>query len=321
MIWRSAFALASGRGSTARLSILIFHRVLAEPDPLFPGEPCAAQFDALIQHIAARFRVLTLVDAIESLRNGTLPPRALAITFDDGYADNLAIAAPILQRHRVPATVFVATGYLDGTCMWNDCVAEAFRATAHDELDLRSVGLGSFRLLSHDDRRRAINRVLGQIKYQPTKERQDRTDRIMRAAEVGAPTGLMLTRDSLRALRATGIDIGAHTVTHPILTRLASAAAWHEIRQSKQDLEALLGEPVSLFAYPNGRPDDDYSAEHVCMIREAGFAAAVTTAAGAAKRSSDIYQLPRFTPWSRDPLRFDLLMLRNLRQRMERRTA
>ena len=321
MIWQSAIALASPGGVRAKLSILIFHRVLPQQDPLFPEEPFAAQFDSVIRHISSRFRVLSLAEAVNALGRGTLPARALAITFDDGYADNLAIAAPILQRHRVPATVFVATGYLDGGCMWNDLVIEAFRATPRDALDLQSIGLSSFHLHSHDDRRRAIDDVLAHIKYLPQDERQDRAERILRTAEVSAPSGLMLTRESLRALHATGIDVGAHTVTHPILARLASDAAWHEIRKSKQDLEALLGKSVDLFAYPNGRPDEDYTAEHVSMIRETGFSAAVTTAPGAAQRASDVYQLPRFTPWSRDPLRFDLMMLRNLRQGTEKRAA
>ncbi|MEO6929210.1 MAG: polysaccharide deacetylase family protein [Casimicrobiaceae bacterium] len=321
MIWRSAFALASGQGDRARLSILIFHRVLERPDPLFPGEPHAAQFDALVRHVAARFRILPLAAAIDALRSGTLPARALAITFDDGYADNLAVAAPILQRYLVPATVFVATGYLDGGCMWNDLVIEALRATRADALDLQSIGLGRFPLGSSADRRHAIDQILAHIKYLPIGERQERATEILRSARVSAPSGLMLTRESLQALHRTGLDVGAHTVTHPILARLPAESARQEIVDSKRDLETLLGKPVNLFAYPNGRPDDDYSAEHVRMIRDAGFAGAVTTAAGAATRESDVYQLPRFTPWSRDPWRFDLMMLRNLRQRAERRAA
>ena len=132
VIWRSAFALASPGGTRARLSVLIFHRVSAAQDPLFPGEIFAEQFAALMSHVASRFRVLALRDAVQALAQGTLPARAMAITFDDGYADNLEIAAPILQRHRVPATVFVATGYLDGGCMWNDLVIQALRATQRD---------------------------------------------------------------------------------------------------------------------------------------------------------------------------------------------
>ena len=131
----------------------------------------------------------------------------------------------------------------------------------------------------------------------------------------------MLTRESVRALHSAGFDVGAHTVTHPILARLATDAAWEEIRQSKLELEALTGRSVALFAYPNGKPEADYSPNHVRMVREAGFDAAFTTAAGAANRDSDIRQLPRFTPWVRNPLRFDWLMMRNLRQDTEQQAA
>jgi peptidoglycan/xylan/chitin deacetylase (PgdA/CDA1 family) len=309
---RSAFALASPGGTRARLSVLIFHRVLPRQDPLFPGEVFAEQFSTLMDHVATRFRVLALRDAVRLLAQGALPARAMAITFDDGYADNLEIAAPILQRNRMPATVFVATGYLDGGCMWNDLVIQAIRTTQRASLDLQLIGLGTFRLGSHTDRRAAIDQVIAHLKYLPAHERSDRAERVLRSAEVNAPTGMMLTRESVRALHAAGWDVGAHTVTHPILARLPTDAAWEEIRQSKLDLEALTGTPVGLFAYPNGKPGADYLPDHVRMVREAGFEAAFTTAPGAANRRSDVYQLPRFTPWVRNPLRFDWLMIRNL---------
>ena len=144
---------------------------------------------------------------------------------------------------------------------------------------------------------------------------------MLRAAQVGAPNALMLTRESVRALDAAGYDVGAHTVTHPILARLPTDAARDEIRQSKLDLEALTGKSVDLFAYPNGKPGADCSPDHVRMIREAGFEAAFTTASGAANRGSDVYQLPGFTPWVRNPLWFDWLMMRNLRQDADQRIA
>jgi len=92
-----------------------------------------------------------------------------------------------------------------------------------------------------------------------------------------------------------------------------SADARREINQSRECLAAILNEPVSLFAYPNGKPGQDYAAEHVRMVRDAGFAAAVSTAWGVASRDSDSFQLPRFTPWDRQPVRFALRLLINRR--------
>ena len=317
MIWRSALSLAS----RDRLSILIFHRVLRKPDPMLPSEPCAEQFELLLRHLKARFTVLPLSEAVRHLYTGTLPASAMAITFDDGYADNLAVAAPILRRHGIPATVFIATGYLDGGCMWNDLVIEVFRSTDRSELDLTVFGLGVHALGSASDRRAAIDRVLSALKYLPREQCNRRAHDILHAAAVAPPAGLMLTPDSVRSLKEWGFEVGAHTVSHPILANTPTDDAWREIRESKRELEQLLGQAVSVFAYPNGKPGQDYIGEHVRMVREAGFAVGVSTASGAASRTSDALQLPRFTPWARQPIKFDLLMLRNLCQGSEQKAA
>jgi len=121
----------------------------------------------------------------------------------------------------------------------------------------------------------------------------------------------MMTSDALCRLRASGMEVGAHTVTHPILARVDPARAEREIRESKRRLEAIAGSAVMLFAYPNGRPGRDYLPEHVRMVREAGFEGAVTTAHGVANAASDPFQLPRFTPWDKTPGRFVLRLMHN----------
>ena len=171
MIWRSALSFASRN----RLSILILHRVLPKGDPLFPNEPVATEFDELLRHIKSTYNVLRLSDAIERLQAGSLPRRALSISFDDGYADNLSVAAPILRTHGLPATLFITTGYLDGGSMWNDVVIEAFRGTKRSQMDLTHIGLGIHPLASIDDRRVAIERVLGHPLGQPTLDAESDT--------------------------------------------------------------------------------------------------------------------------------------------------
>jgi len=266
MMWRHAFKIASPGGVRGRLSILIFHRVLAQSDPLCPGEPSAAQFDRLCAHLRARFEVLPLMEAVARLQKGSLPAGTLAITFDDGYADNLSIAAPILRKHGLPATIFVATGYLDGGCMWNDKIIEAFRSTRNGKIDLRGLGLEMYAVGSVAERTAGIARVLDATKYLPLVERDERADQILRAAGATAPAGLMLESGSVRSLADSGVDVGVHTVNHPILARTSSEQAWDEIVESKRRLEDLTGKPMRLFAYSNGKPDQDYSQEHVTMV-------------------------------------------------------
>ena len=117
--------------------------------------------------------------------------------------------------------------------------------------------------------------------------------------------------DQVRQLHRAGMGIGAHTAHHPILASLPAAAARGEIAAGRAALEAIIGAPVPLFAYPNGKPGTDYRAEHVRMVRELGFEGAVSTAWGA-DAEGDAFQVPRFTPWDRTPGRFLARLCRNL---------
>jgi peptidoglycan/xylan/chitin deacetylase (PgdA/CDA1 family) len=301
-------------GLNDRLSILIYHRVLQRPDPLFPDEVDAARFNEQLRVLKRYFRLMPLQEAVEALIARRLPPRAATITFDDGYADNLTIAAPVLAGHGVPATVFVATGYLDGGCMFNDIVIEAIRRTRKEQIDLEFVGLGTVRVGSLEARRNLVDQLLRALKYLPEDERLTKARRIAKVAEVEPPRDLMLSTSQVRELRRLGIRIGAHTVTHPILTRLSTNEAREQIAGGRARLEETLAERVTLFAYPNGKPHEDFGPEHARMVADLGFDAAVTTAWGAASVTSDRFQLPRFTPWDRSPTRFALrLFLSRLR--------
>ncbi len=312
---RSALHALSSSGPHGRLSIAIFHRVLAEPDPIFPDELDRAGFDRVCAWLAAWFEVLPLDEAVRRLVRGELPPRALAITFDDGYADNHDVALPVLRAHGLPATFFIATGYLDGGRMWNDTVVESVRRCAAGELDLRGLELplpDAFRLDSAAARRAAIDALLLATKYLPPAERLAAVGRIAERAGAALPSTLMMSSAQVRAMADAGMQIGAHTVSHPILARLDDGQALDEMVRSKARLEELLARPVTLFAYPNGRPGRDYLPRDVALAQQAGFVAAVSTSPGAARRGDDPFQLPRFTPWDRTRLAFGARMARNL---------
>ena len=311
MLFRTAFALALPAGPRASLSILIFHRVLPRPDPLFPGEMDAARLDALLGWLRDWFNVLPLAEAVARLRQGNLPARAAAITFDDGYADNHDVALPILQRHGLSATFFIAVGFLGGGRMFNDTVIETVRRCEQPVLDLSPLDLGRHVVGSLEEKQQAIPALLNQIKYQPFAQRLETVGALADIAGVRLPDDLMMTRQQVQALHKAGMGIGAHTVHHPILARLKPEEAEREITDSRDELQALLGEPVTLFAYPNGKPGADYRPEHVAMARRLGFRAAVSTAWGVARGNSDVFQLPRFTPWGRSRGRFGLGLLRN----------
>lgn len=311
---RTCARLLSPPGPRGRLSVLIFHRVVPQVDPLFPGEVDAGRFDAILEWLSRAFNVVPLGDAVRGLAEGSLPSRALAITFDDGYADNHDVALPILRRRGVTATFFVATGFLDGGRMWNDTIIEAVRRFDGDALDLDALGLGRFDTASLSAKRAAIDALLTRLKHLPPTERASLTREVASRSDAALPDDLMMTSQKVRALRDAGMTIGGHTCSHPILAAVDADAAYREIAAGKRHLEEILDEPVRLFAYPNGKPGKDYHAEHVEMVRACGYLGAVSTASGVAHGGSDLLQIPRFTPWDRTPLRFGLRLVDNLRR-------
>ena len=305
----------SPAGVHGKLSILIYHRVLPEQDPLFPNEVTRATFEAQMASLKEVFNVLPLADAIERLKAGTLPARAVCITFDDGYADNVTVALPVLQRHGLLATFFIATDYLDGGCMFNDTVVEAIRHAACNRLDLSELGLGVHDLSSDTTKRQSIEKILPVIKYLPVGEREGKAKRISELAKSSSlPNDLMMTTEQLRFLHQSGMEIGGHTASHPILARLCVEAVKQEILSGKHFLEETLDTPVRLFAYPNGKLGDDFLCGQADAVRELGFIAAVSTQQGVATRFSDAFLLPRFTPWRNNAKFFIPELLSNLRK-------
>lgn len=309
---RSLASAASPAGKRGRLSILIYHRVLPKEDPLLPGDVDSAAFDKQMKCLAECFNVLPLFEAVERLERDDLPSRAVCITFDDGYADNAEVALPILQRYGLRATFFIASGFLDGGWMFNDRVIESVRGARGDQLDLQSVGKGKFDISSHEARRQTIDALISKLKYLPFSERDSEIQKITQLVHDNLPPSLMMNSEQVRALHAAGMEIGGHTAHHPILARLDPEAARNEIIKGKERLESIIGTRLRLFAYPNGKPVTDYMREHVEMVREIGFKAAVSTAWGVATRHADRFQLPRFTPWERTPGRFGARLVQNM---------
>lgn len=307
-------SLLSRSGRAASLLVTIYHRVFAERDMMLTSEPTAADFSAQLRLLATNFHPLPLLEAIARLRAGTLPARAVCVTFDDGYANNCEIALPILKAHGVPATVFVAPRFLNGGCMFNDIAVEGMR-NAPVDFDLRDLGLGHYRLTDGASRMRAASEVLSKAKYFEPAQRQRTVRTILERSGARVPTQLMMTDDQVRTLARAGIEIGAHTMNHPILASIDDATARQEILDSKRRLEEITGAPIRSFAYPNGKPGQDYGRVHVAMVREAGFELALSTSWGAASAQSDLFQIPRVAPWDASARRYAARLVTSYRQR------
>lgn len=299
------------RGKHGRLAVLIYHRVLAAPDPLRNWDVDIKQFDRQMRLLKMRFNVLPLREAVELLEQGRLPQLAVSITFDDGYRDNHDNALPILARYDLPATFFIATGYLNGGCMFNDIFIEAVRLS-EGILDLQDIGFGLHRFSSIEDKVATISRLLPKLKYQPFVMREEISEELAKKVGNINISDIMMSSYQVQALRKAGMAIGAHTAKHPILSNENLSDAEVDIVKSKQYLEELLGEDIDGFAYPNGKPGEDYRSEHVDMVMSAGFRYAVSTAWGVADRGSDRYQIPRLIPWDKEISRFQARIIRTL---------
>lgn len=292
-----------------RVCILNYHRVLPAPDALLDQDPDVATFRWQMALLARYFNVLPLSAAVAALAGDKVPPRAVCITFDDGYSSTHDLALPVLQEFGLPATVFVTSGYIGKQNMWNDRIVEAVRSFTGDLLDLEVLGHGRLPCGSPAERRAAVKTLTQAAKYLPQAARE-----ALAAAleEIAGSAGrqVMLTPDQLRALVANGFEVGAHTVSHPILSKIDDAQALREMRESKAELEAISGRPVRFFAYPNGKAGIDFDERHMQMAREAGYEAAFASSVMAATCAHDAYQIPRCHPWDATPAMFGLRLLR-----------
>ena len=150
------------------------------------------------------------------------------------------------------------------------------------------------------------------LKYLPLEQRAEKADGIAEIARAAPPQDLMMRAQDVHRLHHDGMTIGAHTVNHPILEPDSRGGGAVRDRARPQAARGHHRRSVRLFAYPNGKPAEDYGLRHVRLVRELGFDGAVTTAWGTARHDADPFQLPRFGPWDRQRWKYGLRLLKNL---------
>ncbi len=279
------------------VQILTYHRVNDEGDAFFPGVPVRA-FAEQMDYLAHRCNVLPLGEAVARLLDRDVPENAVVVTFDDGYRDNYLNAFPILRRLSLPATVFLATDAIGGSApLWHDRVFAAFRKTRQTEL--RDYLAGSWSLRSVSDKLAAQRRVLVFLRTLDEFDRDAWIERLMERLEIEEHhhhPRLMLSWSEVKEMALHGITFGSHTMSHPVLSRLAPERMRAEIMGSKKVIEGQLGMEVSAFAYPNGT-QDDFTPAVKNMVRECGYRCGVTTIFGTNGEGQDVYELRRGGPW------------------------
>ena len=214
-----------------RLQILIYHRVLEAFDPLRADEVTVERFNQHCQWLSRSFNVLPLPEAFHRMQEGTLPPRAVCITFDDGYLDNVTHALPILKAHHLSASFFIATGFLQNTNMFNDLIIESIRQyNGVLQLDLKSFDCSIL-----PGKLEAIKCLIQSIKpMNPAYRLLALKEWLPKISELPP---LMMSDIGVKELAYAGMHIGAHTVNHPILAHSTDEEAFQEIEGSKNHLE------------------------------------------------------------------------------------
>lgn len=285
------------------IQILTYHRVNDEYDAFFPAVPVRV-FAEQMDYLAHQCHVLSLEEAVARLLRRDVPENAVVITFDDGYRDNYLNAFPVLQQLSLPATIFLATDAIDGNApLWHDRVFAAFRKTRQRELRNYFPGSGgtSYALSSVGDKLAVQRRVLAFLRTLDVTDRDAWIERLMDRLGVEEPEPdprLMLAWSEIKEMASHGIAFGSHTMSHPILSRLAPERLRAEILGSKKAIESQLGVEVSAFAYPNGT-QDDFTPTAKEMVRECGYQCGVTTIFGTNGEGQDVYELRRGGPWER----------------------
>jgi peptidoglycan/xylan/chitin deacetylase (PgdA/CDA1 family) len=284
----------AGRG---RLTVATFHRVLPErerrayPFPSLVVTP--EELAWFVGFFQRYYEIDTLIRALGRWLDGESAPRPfLAITFDDGQADNYTYARPVLDGAGVRASFFVPASHVeDGALLWHDRLGFATQTA----LERRSSGVWEF-LQSHGlatdgDPRQTLDVLANAFKKLATVRREQEIERVREIAGASAAPDWagMMSWDQLRDLSRAGHEIGSHSLTHPILPQHADAELEHEVAGSKALLEERLQLEVSSFCYPNG----DYDARVADAVARAGYRLAVTTGGGPNRRGKPLFELGR----------------------------
>jgi peptidoglycan/xylan/chitin deacetylase (PgdA/CDA1 family) len=266
-------------------------------------------FEQHLKYLVRNFEVRRLTDVATTLAEGREfdRPRAV-VTIDDGYADFAEFAYPLLQRYHVPATVFLATDFIDGNWLWFDANHYVLRATVADEYQIAINGTTlRLDLSGNAARDRAWSAIGEQCLRMTAAQRAAVLQQMERELDVRVPARPAseyrgMTWEQVRALDRGLLQFGAHTCTHPVLSRCSSAEIEYEVCESKAIVERQLGTSVQAFCYPHGEPED-YDSRAIEAVKAASYACATVAHGGPVGSTPDVYRLERIGA-AAEPLEF-----------------
>jgi peptidoglycan/xylan/chitin deacetylase (PgdA/CDA1 family) len=256
-----------------------------------------------MQQVATKFHPVTIDEIEQFLNSGKkLPPSSVAITFDDGYADNYAIVAPILDHFEIRAS-FYLTESLIGTRIapWFCRLRHAFAKTNRPEWP-SPEGINRS-LASHKERNDAFLAACDLCSAMSGTDCSNTVQEIEAVLEIEqlSGDGMMMDWDQAKALRKVGHLVGCHTSTHPNVAHVTGKVARAEISHAKYEIEKKLATPVVHFSYPHPALNPNWTPHTRMLTSEAGYRTAVTTNPGPVRKGDDVLALRRVAaPTSED---------------------
>ena len=276
--------------------IMMYHRFSHTPRE---DRVCADTFEKQMRVLSKRFNVMDLRDVVTALRQGhDLPSHTVVITVDDGYRDFYDVAFPILKQYRLPATLYATTGFINGDLwLWPDKIHYILNQCHDEKLELSMGGNEVIVSLASPSLKKQTWGIL--VDYCISVFKQEREDFVKYLAKktrvnidaIPSEDYQAVNWEQVKEMANHGINIGAHTCSHPILSKLESKDVTYEVVESKNKLEDVLGHTVSCFCYPNGEARDFN--DHVKQtVIDAGFSNSV--AAFFDKETwNDLYEIRR----------------------------
>jgi peptidoglycan/xylan/chitin deacetylase (PgdA/CDA1 family) len=252
-------------------------------------------FERHVAYLTRNYSVVRLEDTVRALtERQPFPSNAVVITFDDGYADNLA-AARTLAEYGATATFYVTAGCLAGGQPFWPAELRHLIASIQQPLVTLSVGSVQFDLdlTSASTRAAGVRKLTKAFKSHTIAARETLREQLRAVARASDMPRVMLTWDEVREMHTLGMTIGSHTMTHPNLPSVGLDAAREELVGSRARIEREIGAPVTMFSYPNGGADRYYTEQLKRLVAETCFTAAVTSRNGFAGCDSDVYALER----------------------------
>jgi len=290
-LWKIRYRRIMGQ---QKIFILMYHRIDYQAPPFFEIAINPLTFEKQVLFLRKHFNIVDLNDIDKLAFSKSSKKDTVVLTFDDGYQDNYAYAFPVLKKYRVPATIFLATNFVNThRLLWYDKLAwilynsgwipDMAKLSKHDFAPEIMEKIEHFFMSSCCIRSEILRSIAKKLKPVPIKAREKILNMLAKACKIqkwpNTTERAMLSWEEVREMSVNGVSFGSHTASHPILSSISISEAKREILKSKKMIEDQIQKPVASFAYPYGGKED-FTDEVKKILIDAEFNYACTTISG-----------------------------------------